>query len=833
MSRYLRFLSRHDAAVCAAALALFVAALLLAGRLRLRSDFRELLPEKDPELAALRRIDERLGGRSTLVVAVEGPDPGANERFADALAANLRPLVGRGLRAVDARADAARPFFDRNRLLYADLADLRRADDDLAKLLVAKKNPAFVPFADEDLGEVADDPAADLRRLARDLERRRGPPRFPHGYYESPDRTLLAIVTWTASSGTSDRSGFTIRDEVQRIVAETDPARFGPVRAALTGDVVSAIAEHDALESDVTRASLVCTAAVLLVIALYYRSVVALTYIFFPTLLGVAGAFAVAALTIGYLNTNTAFLGSIILGNGINFGVILLARYREQRRRHPEALVVEALEVAVRTTARPTLAAALAAAVAYGSLAFTRFRGFEQFGQVGGVGMILCWLCTYGYGPALICLGERIYRARPRVAEVPRGRLRLATAILGHRRALLAAAGALSVAAAALLAPVARHPFEYDFSKLRNQQSRRRGAGDLYVRVGRIFPQDLAPVGIALLPRADDAPLYHDALLGKDGRAPAGRLLSAVATASSYLPRDQAAKLAVIADLRRRLADPALGRLDAGAKEAIDAWAPPGDLRPLTIQDLPEAIAWRFREVDGTAGRVALIYPVRVWANWDGHQLIRMADTFEDVRLPNGDVVSAAGNSSMFAAMLRSISHDGPLSTGVALAGVAILVAILFRNTRRVALVLASLAAGTLWMGGAAAAIGLRLNFLNFVALPITLGIGVDYAVNVVARLGGEPAPGRARALAETGGAVALCSLTTIIGYSSLLVASNGALRSFGKLADLGEAGCLLAALLFVPSAMGWRRARGAGEETDRSDPDTRGQLERRASRLS
>ncbi len=75
--------------------------------------------------------------------------------------------------------------------------------------------------------------------------------------------------------------------------------------------------------------------AVLLVITLYYRSVVALTYIFFPTLLGVASAFAIAALTIGYLNTNTAFLGSIILGNGINFGIILLARYREQRGRQP------------------------------------------------------------------------------------------------------------------------------------------------------------------------------------------------------------------------------------------------------------------------------------------------------------------------------------------------------------------------------------------------------------------------------------------------------------------------------------------------------------------
>jgi hypothetical protein len=121
-------------------------------------------------------------------------------------------------------------------------------------------------------------------------------------------------------------------------------------------------------------------------------------------------------------------------------------------------------------------------------------------------------------------------------------------------------------------------------------------------------------------------------------------------------------------------------------------------------------------------------------------------------------------------------------------------------------LVLLSLVVGVIWMGGAGAALGLRLNFLNFVVLPVTLGIGVDYAVNVFARLEKERPENYPRALAETGSAVMLCSSTTIIGYSSLLIASNGALRSFGKLADLGEIGCLLSALLLVPAIA---RARG------------------------
>jgi hypothetical protein len=44
MSRYVRFLGRHDLALCGAALMLFVLALLTSSHLQLRTDFRELLP---------------------------------------------------------------------------------------------------------------------------------------------------------------------------------------------------------------------------------------------------------------------------------------------------------------------------------------------------------------------------------------------------------------------------------------------------------------------------------------------------------------------------------------------------------------------------------------------------------------------------------------------------------------------------------------------------------------------------------------------------------------------------------------------------------------------
>jgi predicted RND superfamily exporter protein len=47
--------------------------------------------------------------------------------------------------------------------------------------------------------------------------------------------------------------------------------------------------------------------------------------------IGTVMAFAVAELAFGYVNSSTAFLGSIILGNGINYAIILMSRYEEYR----------------------------------------------------------------------------------------------------------------------------------------------------------------------------------------------------------------------------------------------------------------------------------------------------------------------------------------------------------------------------------------------------------------------------------------------------------------------------------------------------------------------
>ena len=162
----------------------------------------------------------------------------------------------------------------------------------------------------------------------------------------------------------------------------------------------------------------------------------------------------------------------------------------------------------------------------------------------------------------------------------------------------------------------------------------------------------------------------------------------------------------------------------------------------------------------------------------------------------------------IFADILAAIRDDGPKVTGLAALGLVVMVVLVIGANARAAAVLAAVAVGALGLVTACAALGLRVNFLDFVALPITLGLGVDYAINIAER---QAETGDLDAtLASAGGAVFVCSLTTIIGYGSLLVSDNLAIRGFGLASLIGEIAALAAALVLVPAIVIWAGRRAA-----------------------
>src|SRR6202022_2812933 len=98
------------------------------------------------------------------------------------------------------------------------------------------------------------------------------------------------------------------------------------------GEVTQVIEAQAALVHDLELSSVLVLLAVSLALFFYYRTLWSIPLLVVPLFTGIVVTFALSRLAIHYLNPSTAFLGSIIIGNGINAGIILLARYLEDRR---------------------------------------------------------------------------------------------------------------------------------------------------------------------------------------------------------------------------------------------------------------------------------------------------------------------------------------------------------------------------------------------------------------------------------------------------------------------------------------------------------------------
>ncbi|MGH7297431.1 MAG: MMPL family transporter, partial [Polyangiaceae bacterium] len=211
------------------------------------------------------------------------------------------------------------------------------------------------------------------------------------------------------------------------------------------------------------------------------------------------------------------------------------------------------------------------------------------------------------------------------------------------------------------------------------------------------------------------------------------------------------------------------------------------------------------RERDGTIGKTVLVYPRPSDTLWRAQAIHSFVAELRDA---GGRV---AGSIPLSDDIIASIGRDAPVASLASFVAVIVIVLLVLRARPASLYVIGSLLVGVVWLAAAAMLLHVKINFCNFVAYPITFGIGVDYAVNVMTRYVQDGERDVTGAVRSTGAAVGLCSLTTIIGYSSLLLAKNRALYLFGATAVMGEVACLTAAIVALPAllvALGRRKAR-------------------------
>lgn len=807
----------------------------------IRSDLEELLPKQLPSVQALDVFRKRMAGMRYLGVVIDTGGahnvPAAN-RFVDDLAARVERYPKELADVVRKGVQRERAFVETYALQLMDLEDVRR----LRRAIERRRDWEVTRALDLDLLEEDETPRPEIPidELRRKYEERYGDARrFPGDRFVSQDGRTVVLLIHSPSTSTGAGPDRQLLERVRKDIEELGfPDAYAPgMRLGFAGDMAARVEEMEGLFLDLTLASLIVAVLIVALVVWFYGSLWSLPLLGIPLLLGTSCAFALVALppwSIRSLNSNTAFMGSIIIGNGINTGVMLLARVQEERS------VGDALENAIARavagTWRPTLAAASAAGAAYGSLIFTDFRGFNQFGWIGGMGMLLCWISTMVLGPVLLSYwGGRMPVVSP---HRHRGRWRWTAASLSSKpRIALAVTLVLAVLSAVGIHEREGTWMEYDFSKLRRRDSWVSGERYWGPRMNETLGFYLTPT-VVLADDPESAEIIRKRIEELARTGGAGGLIDSVRTAKDVLRPDRAEATREIARIAELLTPRMLQELKPADRELVRKAVSPAAQRPLTAEDVPTALVAGLRELDGRIDRSVLVFPPLAHETWHSKYMAAFTRDLRAAATIDGRTQPVAGHILLSSDITETMRVDGPRATAVALAVVLVVCGFAFRRRRGArqlptpltpagregegaelsaadrrlrhlrrplwlsVAAIGSILLGVLLMMGAMAWLGERLNFTNFVALPITFGIGADYSVNMLRRWQSERSRNMNSALASTGGAVAVCSLTTVIGFGSLLVAQNRMLFSFGVLAVAGELTCLATAIVVLPSLL-------------------------------
>ncbi|MEW6775563.1 MAG: MMPL family transporter [Bdellovibrionota bacterium] len=791
------------------------AALFATSRLRMTANLSELLPKNLQSVLDLDELNHRVGGAGNFIVAIENEDLPAAQRYADALVEKIQKEISpEFIRYVEYRNNDQRDFFEKNKYLYAEVEDLEQIHDRLKRKIefeITCKNALFFDLT----GQCKKDPGFDMSDIQKKYHREEGRyDQFHDGYFTSADGKLLAIVV----KPTGDPSAIVhVRDflkTIRPVIASLDPASFHPsLKIHFTGSYAQADEEYSAMVRDAAFTGMLALVLILAILFFYYRSVRMIAFVGLALFCSLAWTYGLAYVLIGVLTSQTAFMGSIVLGNSANNVIVFLARYLEERKRDFSSQ--EALARAAAATIGASFASAFTAAAAFGVLAIADMRAYRQFAVIGAIGMVLSWVATHFFLPCLLAAGERIKPLSPSAIS-ERGAKNLTgwvVHLVTKHPKRLALLGAFLTASGIVGSLVFwSDPYEHDYSNIRTARSLRSGSGFWNRKLmDEVFDLSLTP-NVILAENREEANQIREVLLARRDADPTS-VIDTVRTLDSFIPERQGEKLEWMGKIRKLLEGQAVKFLSKDQRAEIDRIKGGFDLKPIQEEDIPQSVRRHFVELDGSVGKIVYVFPNNEKFLWIVENGLKFADEVQHVPLQNGKIVTGSGEGVVFADIVRLVHRAGPTILVAAFVCVYFFLLLEFRNPLRGLVVFLPMIVAFSWLGLLMLVTGVRLTFLNFLVLPMAVGISIDYSIHIFHRYSLEKDKNVGHVLRTTGAAVILCSLTVTTGYAVLLLAQSRAIVNFGKLGLLAEICALSTAILFTPTVLSLRGSKGEKRE--------------------
>ncbi|TWT39177.1 MMPL family transporter [Blastopirellula retiformator] len=549
-------------------------------------------------------------------------------------------------------------------------------------------------------------------------------------------------------------------------------------------------------------------------------------------IVGLAWSFGFVTVSIGHLNILSVSFGVILIGLGIDFGIHYVAKYLQLREKIGDS--GEALIETSRSVGPGIVTGAATTSIAFFTAALTEFTGVAELGVIAGGGILVCLVGAFTLLPAMIVLGDR---SRNRylmphplridgwiapMMQAPRATLLgslvfclfLATGAsklyYDHNLLNLQAQDLESVEwEKKLLEETDRSVwFALSIASSRQELIARKETFeklshvDHVEEIASLLPPDDESRSAQILRirnRLTNLPEYPPTL----PIAPAPQLAQVLAQSQQLLPADDATAM----QARRRIsqARELLRTMPQAHYEAImrslqqrsagemltqmhSLYAVSDPTTP-NVDDFPEALVTRFVGKNNQ-------YLLRIYPNGDIWDMESLADFVEEVQSVDAQVTGQPLQTYYASRqMQKSYIHAAIYS----LLAVLMVLILDFRSLRHSLLALTPVGFGSAMLFGIQGFMDIPLNPANMIVLPLILGIGIDDGVHVLHDFRCQSGR-RYRISASTATAVLITSLTTMIGFGSLMLADHQGLQSLGRVLTIGVTCCLFTSLILLPA---------------------------------
>jgi hydrophobe/amphiphile efflux-3 (HAE3) family protein len=169
---------------------------------------------------------------------------------------------------------------------------------------------------------------------------------------------------------------------------------------------------------------------------------------------------------------------------------------------------------------------------------------------------------------------------------------------------------------------------------------------------------------------------------------------------------------------------------------------------------------------------------------------------------------------------LNDYLRGGMLSLGAIAVGIMVVILLLLFGVRWRLLPLAVILIGLVWAFGLAGYLGIPLSVVTIAGLPVMLGVGIDYAIQMHSRIEEEVVIDRAahpiqEASVNLGPALLVVTFDAVFAFLALRFARVPMIRDFGLLLAVGIAVICVASIVVPLAALGIREYRSPTKGKD------------------